>query len=358
MQISPSQLDTILTAPLGDCPVKIIWLEGKEPLLIQETRDRILGWAQKQIEHRQLHQIDQGFNWDSLIAENASFGLFDESKIYDLRFMKSTFKSADFEQVCALAKVLDDQKFVIISSEKLEKKSTSLKAFKQLNQWLGLMTFWPLPNTEYPKWIKSYCRKISLKLEPDTLAFLAGQHEGNLLALKQTLDRLAFTSDNSKSLSLASIEGTTVFQVQYSTFDLVDYALAGQGAKSLRGLAHVKSQGIEPILVLWALNNAFEAIAAAQQKKATGQVPWPQFKIFGLRIGLFERAAKRITTRQRQAGLELCGNIDGMIKGVVQYDVWLALEQLIMHLAQPDSSMLKLSQSPSFAQYCSGPSKG
>ncbi|HBF08980.1 MAG: DNA polymerase III subunit delta [Gammaproteobacteria bacterium] len=352
MQLNPGQLKNILSKPLSDSPVRIIWLEGKEPLLLQETRDNLLQWAQKSIEHRQLHQIDQSFDWEQLIAENASFGLFDESKIYDLRFIRSTIKNDDITALVQLLEVIDDQKFIIISSDKLEKKTMNLKAFKKLQDFIGIMTFWPMQSRDYPSWIYKFAKQHNLQFEQDTVDWLTSQHEGNLLALQQCLDRIAYTSDKNKTLSITDIKSSTLFQAKYTTFDVVDMAMQGQTVKALQAIQQLKSQGQEPILMLWAFNNGFEALDTYHRKQAQGQsMPWPQFKVFGPRIQIFDRAAKRMNKQQIEAGMHFAGKIDAMIKGLIKFDVWQAMMQLSVMMSQPQSPLVELTTSEAFEDY-------
>ena len=354
MQLSPQQLNNFLSQRISDCPFKIIWLEGKETLLVQEARDRILAWAKQSIDNRQLHQIDQTFDWQHLIAENSSFGLFDEDKIYDLRIMRPSLNAADFETIYDFSQILHEHKFVVISSDKLEKKTTQLKAFKKLQGFIGQMTFWPLSHHEYPRWIQQYARKIKLQLNKDTVAWLAAQHEGNLLALQQCLDRISFTCQSSTTpYTIEDIQGSTIFQAKYTSFDVVDFAIAGQTLKALKGLKQLQSEGQEPILILWAINNVFEALEPYKNRKQQGQpMPWPQYKVFGPRIKLLERATQRLTNDNISTGLKLCGNIDKIIKGLIPYNTWQALSDALVILSQPDSSILHLTNSEAFSDFC------
>lgn len=351
MQLSAQQLQNILDQPVANSPVRVIWLEGKEALLIQETRDRLLQWLKQDIPHRQLHHVDQQFNWDHLIAENSSFGLFDNESVYDLRLVSNNLKAADIEQIQAFTQVLDQQKFVVISSDKLEKKTQQLKTFKHLQQFIGLMTFWPVQAADYPRWIQQYAQKIQLQLTQQAKVWLGSQHEGNLLALKQCLDRIAFTCDKSKPLDITDIQTSTIFQAKYTTFDIADYAAGGQTVKALVGLRQLREQGEEPILILWALNNTLEALAAWQSARQAGQpMPWPRYKVFGPRIKLLERTANKLSDTQVKAALRFAGAIDKMIKGAIDYDIWQALNTLALMLADPDNSALTLTADDEFIE--------
>jgi len=343
VQLSASQLQAILDQPFTDSKVKVFWLEGKEMLLIQDVRDKIRRWANKAISNRQLHHIDHQFNWQPLLAENASFGLFDEDKIYDLRLTKTSLKAGDIEQILEFVHLLDEQKCVIISSDKIEKKTTQLKIFKSLSQTIATVTFWPLSAQEYPRWIQQYSIKNRLQLQPDTVLWLSAQHEGNLLALKQCLDRLCFTArEHNSPLGVEDIRSSTLFQAKYTTFDVVDIALQGQSLKALQALRQLQAENAEPILVLWALHNGLEALDSYRLRQQQKQsMPWPQYKIFGPRIRLFEKASQKLKPAQIDRALQFAGSIDQMIKGLVKYNIWHGLEILTLMIAQPNLSYIQ-----------------
>ena len=57
---------------------------------------------------------------------------------------------------------------------------------------------------------------------------------------------------------------------RYDVFKLVDAALQGDSAHAQRILSGLKAEGIEPVLVVWALSREIRSLASMAQEIASG----------------------------------------------------------------------------------------
>ena len=346
MQISPQELNKITQGCLEQGQLQAYWVEGKEPLLVEQSRNQLIAYAQKTIDARKIEHVQTNFDWEKLLAETNTMGLFNEGTIYDLRLEKMNKKDLPF--IAQFIQNLDDQQFLIISSDKLEKKFTQLKDFKALNQTMGVITHWPLELRAYPQWIESYSKSLGLNIETNARKWLASQYEGNLFALKQCLDRLwiFFQAEaQSEALTIETLETHTRFEAKFTLFETLDLSISGQEVKALQALQQLKTQGQEPILLLWAIDQAIDSIQTAQRMRSQQQkINWPAFRVFGPRVSLMESAIKRLDPQTLALVKNWCGLIDSTIKGLHKFDVWIGFEMILAVIANPSSKIRTISE--------------
>jgi len=337
MQLAPKQLERWLDKPVDAAPVRIIWLEGKEPLLIARARDALFAWLKPQFPYRHLVQIDASFHWQSLLQESMSLSLFEDHKIYDLRFTKATINQDDLSALSQLISQLDSTRFVLISSDKIDKKMQQRKAFKSVLESIALVTYWPLPWRDYPHWIRNYISASALQLDQEAIQFLASQHEGNLLALAQTLDRLVLIHQSGQPpLSVEQLQTQVLFQGRYTPFDVVDLCLDGQSQQAILALKQLLESGGEPILINWALTQAIETLQTA---KVQPQINWAQHRVFGPSVQRYQQAARRLNDNQLRQALTLATLTDNAIKGVLIVEKRHILQLLVLSISKPDNKL-------------------
>ena len=107
---------------------------------------------------------------------------------------------------------------------------------------------------ELPDWIGQ--RMASRGLKPDRAAIeaLAERVEGNSLAAAQEIDKLALLH-GSKPLDADTLEALVTDSARFDVFKLVDAALEGDGARTVRILHGLRAEGEQvPALMGWVLN--------------------------------------------------------------------------------------------------------
>ena len=89
-------------------------------------------------------------------------------------------------------------------------------------------------------------------LDAEAAQLIADRVEGNLLAAKQELEKLSLLADGGTigaDLVLRSVGDSA----RYDVFQLAQAAAAGDAARAFHVLLGLKSEGVEPTLILWAL---------------------------------------------------------------------------------------------------------
>ncbi len=262
MRLNSDQLPAALARGLAG----IYLVSGDEPLLVGEAADfiraaaRAAGYAD-----RSVFFIDRGFAWDELRHASQSLSLFAERRLFELR-MPSGKPDKGAQQLEELAERPVPDVVCLIVTDKLDRKAGDapwVKAVEKRGVWVPV---WPVETAALPAWLRARARLIEADIEPAAAQLIVDRVEGNLLAAKQELDKLALLANGAPigaELVLRSVGDSARFDV----FQLAEAAAAGDAVRALRVLMGLKSEGVEPTLILWALLRELRGMWQARERE-------------------------------------------------------------------------------------------
>ena len=158
-----------------------------------------------------------------------------------------------------------------------------------------------------------------------------------MLAAAQEIDKLQVLAKDG-AVTLALLEQSLADQARFDVYALTDAALLGDFNRVLRIKSRLKSEGIEPVILIWSLVKEVRALAAIsaglEMGHNRGQL-FKQHRIWSKREPLVGAALNRLNAMQCAAALELAAHLDQTVKGQ-RYseigDIWYQIEQLCAHL--------------------------
>lgn len=323
MPLKPSQLDAQLR-----CELKPVYLlSGDEPLQLGEAADAVRRVARAQgFSERVVLSHEPGFDWARLAEEADAMSLFAERRLIELRL-----GSAKPGQVggAALLRYLErpaQDVVLLIQSARLERAATAsrwVRAIERVGTWVAV---WPLGPEQTRQWLATRLRARSLEPDEAALSLLLERVEGNLLAAAQEVEKLALLHPPGPLSAEAVLEAVSG-NARYEVNDLAEAALGGDVARVARVLKGLRSEGVEPTLVAWALVR--EARLLAQMARG-GEGLWRG--VPPRRRALVERAARLWPAARAPWLIRLAARADRVVKGQEAGDPWDELLQLGMVL--------------------------
>jgi DNA polymerase-3 subunit delta len=296
-------------------PVYLI--SGDEPLLSGEAADAVRAAARAQgFSEREAHFIERGSNWNEIASSVQNLSLFASRRIIEIRLASAKPGVAGNAALLKLMQSGDADILVLIIAPRLDRDAQSaewVKSAERLGAWISV---WPVPAAELVAWLRTRSRKLGLKTADAGLELLAERTEGNLLAAQQELEKLALAgvgSEVSAEVVLASVADSARFDVS----QLGEAALSGDAARALHVLSGLRAEGVEPTLVLWAVNKALRDLWHAEHAGGGAAPRGYQRQAAALAQGLRRArgmAFGRLTLRAERA--------DRMIKGRLRGDAW------------------------------------
>ncbi|HVL55220.1 MAG TPA: DNA polymerase III subunit delta [Burkholderiaceae bacterium] len=306
------------------------WIAGDEPLLVLEAADavraaaRAAGWSE-----RVVHTVDRGFRFEALAADAATGSLFGDRKLIELRLPARP--TQEFGQSFAqLAAQLADDVRLLVSSARLDRKTTDSAWFEAIDA-LGLVVTVPtIERGALPQWLAARLASQGQRTEPAVLELIAERVEGNLVAAAQELRKLALLFPQGP-LPADEVRAAVLDVARYDVFDAVDAALAGDANRALRSLHGLRAEGTAAPVVLWAIAEAARALLKLSGSAATPQA-MSQLRIWGERQRVYSAALRRLSPRALRLLLRQAARTDRIVKGVAPGDEWQALESLVLRL--------------------------
>ena len=331
MPLAPAQWQKALA---GDRLAPVYLLAGEE-LLVLEAADALRAQAKKLgYAEREVLEVEQRFDWDDLARAAAGMSLFATRRLIDLRLptgRPGVDGAKAINEFCA-----NPPPDVTLLITAMEWSSKHDGAWSKKLDTAGTMVVFnaPRPN-EWAAWIGARLASRGLSATPDAAALLAERVEGNLLAAAQEVDKLAvLRAGDTARIDAGAMENLVADSARYDVFKLTDAALAGEGARALRILAGLRSEGDELIALMgWLVNQLQLALRLANAPDLATQAKaerlWPA------REQLFRKALRRAPREHWLACLTRAARIDRIAKGREQGEPWREAERLIAAIAEP-----------------------
>lgn len=310
-----------------------ILITGDEPQQKLEALDHALALGrQAGLDERLRFEIDNGFDWSTLIGEWAAPSLFAPRRIFDLRLNSLRLPKEATAWLAAAASEPPGTNLLVASCARLEaaqKKSAWVQAFEKHGMWLEV---WPLKEGELLAWMERRLRGQGLEAEREALRLLAEQVEGNLLAASQEIDKLALLFPRGRRLSAEDILGTVADSSRHTIFELSDAVLRGDAKRALRVLHGLQGEGEEPVLLGWAVTREIRLLADLASRLEQGEALAHAQKALKIRDPQIRQYAARakLGARRWQALLGEAAVLDRIVKGVAPGRPWPALTALTL----------------------------
>jgi DNA polymerase-3 subunit delta len=299
-------LDTLGTH-LAQSLLPIYLVSGDEPLLVGEASDAIRAQARiAGFSERQVFFIERAAAvWEDIRQQAQALSLFAALRMVEIRMPGGKPGTAGAAALKRLFEAAGSDLLVLIITAELDRDAQGadwVAGLQQRGAWLPIRT---VERSRLPQWLKSRFAAQGLKATEDAIALLADRSEGNLLAARQEIDKLALLLPRGSTVSLAEVEAGSADSARFDVFQLTDAVRSADPARALRVLGGLNAEGSEPPLVLWALSRELKGMQ--MRAGASSRIPFAR---------LIARAARA----------------DRMAKGLSTGDAWDELALLVVEM--------------------------
>ena len=327
-----------LAAHFAQQPVLPCLVQGDEALLVLEAADAYGEAARRQgFVERTAYTVEGRFHWQEVLADLNAGSLFAAQKLLEIR-LTSNKPSAEAQQ--GLSEVwarLNPDIALLVTAPRLDRQALSAP-WAQAFATQGVIVSAPVVDREaLPGFLRRRLAAQQQTPGAGVLEFLAPRVEGNLLAAKQELQKLALLCPAGE-LSLAQVESAVRDVARFDAFQLSEALLTADAGRFVRILDGLAAEGESPTLALWVVAedlHAVLAVMAAQQQGRSLQVLKQMYRLWGDRERWVLAAARRWPAAQLWAAVRRCAALDRAAKGVGADDPWRGLQQLMLALAMP-----------------------
>ncbi len=320
MRIFADKLPEQLKRQLHNCYLVF----GNEPLLLQESRDAIIAAAKSAgFNEKQNFSVNTQTDWTEIYGCCYAQSLFSNRQIIELEIPESGVNAAISKELCQLAELLHSDVLLLIIGGTLTRQQEKAKWFTTLNRkgpWISC----PSPDTRrLPQFVQQRCRQLGLKPDSEALQMLAQWHEGNLLALAQSLEKLALLYPDG-SLNLMRVEEALSRHNHFTPFNWVDALLAGKPNRAQRIQRQLETEGVEPVILLRSVQRELNLIATMSSELTTSPIGavFDKYRIWQNKRPLYSSALKRLTSSQISRLLKMLAAAEISYKTQYETSVW------------------------------------
>lgn len=334
MEITPERL---VALPEQEPLLPVYLIAGPETLRVLEAADAVRQRARAQgVGEREVFDADgRDFDWDILDASFNAPSLFSARRVVEVR-LPSGKPGKDGAEVISrfCANPAPDVILLITAGE--WSKAHQGKWTEAVAKVGMIAVAWAIKPHELAGWLESRLRSRGLRAERDAVQALVERVDGNLLAAAQEIDKLALLADG-QTLDVERMQSLVADAARYDVFRLTDAMLAGQGAQVSRMLAGLRAEGdmvagLMPMVAKELLRTA--ALARVQARGGNLAAEMKGQGIWESKQAPFKRALQRHANPARWDRFAAeASRIDRIAKGRGEGDPWIALERLLLAIA-------------------------
>ena len=333
MRLAANQLNQHLQKNLAPLYV----LVGDEPLAQSECLDAIRAAARKAgADERTSLIVERNFNWQQIQQFGQAMSLFSSLRVLEIHIPSGKPGVDGGKALTELANHLIPDTTVMIVLPSLEREAKNSAWFGALQNASTLIELNEITPTQLPNWLSARLAAQNQSTDTTSLAFIAHQVEGNLLAAHQEIQKLGLLYPAGE-ISADAVREAVLNVSRFDAFQLGEAVLAGDAERTTRILQGLQDEGENAVAVMNPLMWVLRPLVRIKQAEARGENltnAMTNARIYGERQNLVKRALGRLSLRQLEAALQKLCDIDKTAKGVMQGDAWLELSRLCFGLAK------------------------
>ncbi len=332
MKLNPQQLTSHLSSGIQG----VYLLSGDEPLLVEETLDEIRETAHKNgFDEREAHLVERSFDWDEFEAGLQNLSLFAPRRLIELRLPTGKPGEKGAKKIVTLVVDKIPDTILIFIMPRLDKQAANSKWARTLAREGVWINHHAPDRGSLPRWIEGRLEKAGLSCDADALDLLAARVEGNLLAARQEIDKLALLADGTH-IDIDTMRDAVTDGARYDVFQLTDAALAGNGRRAARILQGLKREGVAAPLVMWSLGREIsvltDVVHGIDRGLSAGRA-MSDARVWQARQNLIGHAARQLDVVSARELLRRASETDRIIKGARFGQTWNALMELTLTLS-------------------------
>lgn len=341
MKANNTQLSTHLNKCKNNEMLPVYLVSGDEPLQLNEACDKVRQTARKLgFTERLVLHVEASFDWDTLLAEANTLSLFSEQRLIELRIPGGKPGAAGSKAIVEYLERPPEDTILLIVSGKIDAQSCKSKWFKHIDKAGLVCQIWPIDIKQIPDWIGKRLSAAGLIPGSEAIKLLADRTEGNLLAAVQEIEKLSLYYGNSKNgkanIGVDEILACVSDNSRHTVFDLTDAALAANPARTSRILESLRGEGVEPVIILWALSKDIRELGVMRtevEKGAAVDAVLKKHYIWEKRKPLLRNCLQQRRAAFWQGLLVKSGHVDRVMKGAETGNIWDELLQLSLLMA-------------------------
>ncbi|MFS1537864.1 MAG: DNA polymerase III subunit delta [Candidatus Phlomobacter fragariae] len=328
--IYPEQLTSQLADKLRACYL----IFGNDPLLSQESVDKICQVAQQQgFTERYTYSLDTSTDWDTIYSLSQSLSLFAGRQILLLTLPESGTSTVIAEKLLKLAELLHPDLLLILRGNKLTKAQENSAWCKKIGQDGVYINCLTPEQSRLPQWVTQRAKAMSVALDKQANQLLCYCYEGNLLALNQAIERLSLLYPDG-NLTLPRVKQAVNNAVNFTPYHWVDALLAGKIKRGWHILQQLQREDYEALILLRMIQRELILLWTLKQQNSDKDLKksFDQNKIWQARRPLISAALQRLSLRELKLAIQLINQAELHLKQDHRHSIWPKLETLSMLL--------------------------
>lgn len=332
MNIKPEQLTKDLSRRLHASYL----ISGGEPLLVQEAVDQVRREASNRgFSERIVFDVGAGFDWNQVHGEVGALSLFSSKKIVEIRIPNGKPGEDGARQLISVCAALNADTLLIVVLAKLESAAKKSKWIKAVDAAGARIDVWPVNSAQLPHWIQKRLERANIVACPAAIEVLADRVEGNLLAASQEIEKLKLLGINGE-IDAETMSYMVADSSRYNEFDLINKMLCGDPKAAIRTLLGLKTEGSEPLKVLWAITREIRKLLVASEHLAQGSrtdYALEKAGVWRTHMGPMRITLERFKPAHLRMFAYQAGAIDRGVKGLRDAKIWDELTTLVLSLS-------------------------
>ena len=329
MLVKPERLAGVLARP---APPAVWLVHGDEPQQQTECVDAIRAAARATgVDERLVFDTAVGIDWTQVKAEAGSLLLFAARRLIEIHLGGRKPDKLGVATLKALV-AAPGEDICLVTAGALGREEQNSDWYRGIDKHGAVIACRPLEAGAFREWLATRATARGRSLSAEAIDVLALRAEGNLLAAAQEIDKLVLLVDTPE-VGAEQVLAAVADSSRYDVFKLVDAALAGDAARTIRMLRGLRAEGVEPVMLSWLVNRDLRLLSRLADAGGNLDAQFATERVWQSRQPLLRRALQRLSAPALSTLLRDSVRVDLMVKGAAFGQPWDELESLYIALA-------------------------